>query len=131
MTTVSQMLLSILVNACWQIALLTGIAAFCDYLLRRTPASYRHLLWVITLMAGFCLPIFTSTQLFAEGLAQNQSTQVAQAAVPVTIQVKEFEQIELPMPAQTSPENGKSFLQVNAAAASLIVLLYFLFLFRC
>src|SRR5215813_10564344 len=108
MTTVSQLLLSLLVNAFWQIALLTGITAVCDWLLHRTPARYRHFLWVITLTACFCLPIFTSLPLFAEAFSQNQAPQFAQAGVPVKTDL-EVAPIELSAPAQTSPEKGNPF----------------------
>ena len=44
MLTISQPLLTFLLNACWQIALITAVAALCSWLLRGTTARCQHLL---------------------------------------------------------------------------------------
>ena len=63
MLTISQPLLTFLLNACWQIALITAIAAFCAWLLRGTAARYQHLLWVTALAFSFGLPVLTCAPL--------------------------------------------------------------------
>ncbi len=69
MESISSLLLTFLLNACWQIVLLTTIAAVCDWLLRATPARYRHLLWATVLILSLGLPgltcfSFTSNSIF-------------------------------------------------------------------
>ena len=55
----SQLLLTFLLNACWQIVLITAVAALCARLLRAASARYKHLLWVATLILCFALPALT------------------------------------------------------------------------
>ena len=59
MRTISELLLTFLLNACWLIALVTAVAALCARLLRGTTARYQHLLWVIALAFSFGLPVLT------------------------------------------------------------------------
>ena len=63
MSELNQLLLTFLLNACWQIALVAMAAAMCGWLLRGTAARYRHLLWVIALVSSFCLPLLASWRL--------------------------------------------------------------------
>ena len=72
MRAISQLLLTFLLNACWQIALITLAAALCAWLLRGTSARYRHLLWVIALASSFGLPVLTSSRLL-EGQPSEQA----------------------------------------------------------
>lgn len=60
MERLSQLLLTFLLNACWQAALLTVVALCCARLLRGTPARQQHLLWVAALVLAFCLPVLSS-----------------------------------------------------------------------
>lgn len=60
MIEISQLLLTFLLNACWQIALIAIAAAICGKLLSGAPARYRHALWVTTLLMAFLLPVLTS-----------------------------------------------------------------------
>jgi beta-lactamase regulating signal transducer with metallopeptidase domain/uncharacterized membrane protein YkoI len=64
MRSISQLLLNFLLNAIWQVTLITLTAALCARLLRGTAARYRHLLWVIALASSFGLPLLTSASLF-------------------------------------------------------------------
>ena len=56
MEAVSQALVTLLVNSIWQVTLVAGVAAICALLLRKAPASYRHMLWVAALAASVLLP---------------------------------------------------------------------------
>ena len=60
MAKISEALLLFLVNAVWQVALVTLLAAAAGRMLRRARASYRHLLWVVALVAALALPIVTT-----------------------------------------------------------------------
>jgi len=59
MKTASELVLTFLLNACWQVALIGGAAMLGDLLLRRTAASYRHFLWMVALVISPLLPIFS------------------------------------------------------------------------
>jgi beta-lactamase regulating signal transducer with metallopeptidase domain/HEAT repeat protein len=62
MTSVSEFVLSYVVNACWQIAAITAVAACGAFLLRNAPARYRHVLWFAALLACVILPLFNVTR---------------------------------------------------------------------
>ena len=53
MRVISQLLLTFLLNACWQIAFVAAAVALCGRLLRHTAIRYRHLLWVSALVLSF------------------------------------------------------------------------------
>lgn len=52
-----EIVLSFLLNAVWQIALITLIAAACSRLLSPAPARLRHALWVAALLLCVALPL--------------------------------------------------------------------------
>ena len=60
MRTISQLLLTFLLNSLWQIALIAGLAALGSWLLRDSVARYRHWLWVSALCLAFAVPAITS-----------------------------------------------------------------------
>jgi len=55
--TVSRLVLTFLLNALWQVALVACVGAVCNRLMRRAPAKYRHAVWVMVLAAGLVLPV--------------------------------------------------------------------------
>lgn len=56
MKVAAQLILTFLLNASWQIALVAGFALVCDWLLRGTVARYRHGVWVAALLLSLTLP---------------------------------------------------------------------------
>jgi beta-lactamase regulating signal transducer with metallopeptidase domain len=60
MRTIAQFLLTLLLNAFWQIILVTMFAALCAWILRGTAAWQRHAVWVAALVLSLCLPIVSS-----------------------------------------------------------------------
>jgi beta-lactamase regulating signal transducer with metallopeptidase domain len=60
----SQLLLTFLLNACWQILLIMSFASLGSWLLRNFFARYRHLVWATALCLAFFVPAFTSSQAF-------------------------------------------------------------------
>jgi len=76
----SELLLTFLLNATWQILLIAGAASLASWLLRETSARYRHLVWVSALILAFLVPLLAaSTQaLDAEIMVRrNQPTSFA------------------------------------------------------
>lgn len=63
MRVIAQFLLTFVLNAAWQVALITACAALCDWLLRGTVARYRHALWVGTLLLCVCVPMLSSSRI--------------------------------------------------------------------
>jgi len=70
MRTASQLLLTFLLNACWQIALVAAFASLSSWLLRNSAARYRHWVWVAALFLALGIPITTSSQMLGESFAQ-------------------------------------------------------------
>jgi beta-lactamase regulating signal transducer with metallopeptidase domain/uncharacterized membrane protein YkoI len=120
----SQLLLNCLLNACWQIALITAVAAFCAWLLREIAARYRHLLWVAALALCFSLPVLTGLRLSnganfkiqPEPLMPVQNAALSSTQIPLDIQVP------------ISPKETISFIPVSRNLATGLIALYFLFL---
>ncbi len=59
----SQLLLTFLLNACWQIALVAALASFSSWLLRNSAARFRHWIWVAALLLSLGIPLTTSWQI--------------------------------------------------------------------
>ena len=78
MRTISQLLLTLLLNACWQIALIAGAVALCDWLLRGTAIRYRHLLWVCALTLSLGLPLLSTLDTFSNSFGQFQPVGLSQ-----------------------------------------------------
>jgi len=59
METLSLLVLSFLLNALWQVALVAGVATLGAWMLRNGPARYRHALWAVALGMSVLLPVST------------------------------------------------------------------------
>ena len=66
MRITSQLLLTFILNACWQVALVAATASLGSWLLRNSVARYRHWLWATALCLAFLVPAFTSSRAFLE-----------------------------------------------------------------
>jgi len=63
MDGINDFALTFLLNAVWQIAVVTLAAHACARLLRDAPARYRHALWVSSLMLCIALPVWSGVNL--------------------------------------------------------------------
>ncbi len=59
MDRTNEIALTFLLNAVWQIIVVTLAASICARLLRDAPARYRHALWVVALMLNIALPLWS------------------------------------------------------------------------
>ena len=84
MRVAAQLLLTFLLNASWQVALVVAFAAACDWLLRPAAARYRHVLWVAALGLTFVVPWLGPARLIKTYLSSKQQP-VEIAAVPVFV----------------------------------------------
>ncbi|HET7287846.1 MAG TPA: M56 family metallopeptidase [Pyrinomonadaceae bacterium] len=69
----SPLVLTFLLNAFWQVALIAGLAAFGSWLLRKSVARYRHWLWASALCLAFFVPAITASQTLFDTFAQSNS----------------------------------------------------------
>src|SRR5512133_2795469 len=69
----SGLLLTFLLNACWQIALIGALASLCSWLLRNSVARYRHWVWVSALFLAFVVPAYTLSQTLFDTVAPTTS----------------------------------------------------------
>ncbi|HEU0177593.1 MAG TPA: M56 family metallopeptidase [Blastocatellia bacterium] len=131
MRTSSQLLLTFLLNACWQIALITAVAALCAWLLRGTTARYRHLLWVTALTFSFGLPVLTCSHLLGGAFFSEQpraSVRPDGVAFAPTPHLISDMQASLPTAPPTVLKEAAPFILINMNVAAVVVALYLLFL---
>lgn len=62
MGAISDLILTFLLNALWQVALVAGAAIVCSWLLRHHSASHRHLLWALAFISSVALPLWSLHQ---------------------------------------------------------------------
>lgn len=60
MKIANQLLLTFVINACWQIALIVSFAALSGRFLRQSSARFQHALWVSGLLLCLAVPLLTS-----------------------------------------------------------------------
>lgn len=95
MRTINQLMLTLLLNACWQIPLLALMASCGGWLLKDYSARYRHWLWIGALLFSLTIPIlgalpllFESPALRAEpvsfALSESNNLHEPQASLPPT-----------------------------------------------
>ena len=115
----SQFLLSFLLNAFWQVALLAALASVSAWLLRDSSARYRHLIWVAALILSLALPVITYSKL----------SNVSLASVLISSTIKEPAAPNLALtPVSTSPPNitasSSDAFFVNRGVAFVLLALY-------
>jgi beta-lactamase regulating signal transducer with metallopeptidase domain/uncharacterized membrane protein YkoI len=66
----SQLLLTFLLNACWQVALIAAFASLGSWLLRNSVGRYRHGIWATALCLAFLVPALTASRTLFENVPQ-------------------------------------------------------------
>jgi bla regulator protein blaR1 len=121
----SQLLLTFLLNACWQIALIAGLAALGSWLLRNSGARYQHWLWVSTVCLAFLVPAITSLQTLRDTPASTVS------AVPfVTESISPLSQEPVPNLSGTITALPSTFLLNQTLGLSLLAIYFGFLLYR-
>src|SRR5262245_1826449 len=129
MSELNQLLLTFLLNACWQIALVAMAAAMCGWLLRGTAARYRHLLWVIALVSSFCLPLLASWRLLEDKSPDQARAQVTtQRANADSFSAAQLIPADIQAARPAPPQQANSFVPVGRNMAALVVVFYLLLL---
>ncbi len=70
----SEMLLTFLLNAFWQVGLIAALAAADAWLLRDSVARYHHWLWVAALCLAFIVPSITSSRALIDAVTTPTTT---------------------------------------------------------
>ncbi len=137
----AQLLLTFLLNASWQIALVAAFAVLCDWLLRGTAPRYRHALWVAALFLALALPLLSSASLIKTALSSKAKPQPAEiAAEPVfvtRVSSPDLDSMEPPAAENSASHSAveparpnflASAIHLNRNLAAILVGLYGLFL---
>ncbi len=82
MLRTSEFILNFVVNSCWQIAAIGAVTFLASWLLRNGPARYRHVLWVVALIASLIIPLLTATRLVPTWLSSASSRTEPSAVAP-------------------------------------------------
>jgi beta-lactamase regulating signal transducer with metallopeptidase domain len=86
----SRLVVTYLANVLWQTPVILGIAVLCSKLIRRSPWSHRHILWVAVLVLSVLLPFWS-----LGSLAQNRVWPIPLGAPVVWIVVGLYAQFLL------------------------------------
>src|SRR5215212_691320 len=119
----SQLLLTFLLNACWQVALIAAISSLGSWLLRNSSVRYRHCVWAAALCLAFLVPAFTSWRMLLDSTPQTVSAVTFVTESPT------------PLSQETAPGLSgwatalPSSFQLNRTVAFVLIVIYFGFLF--
>lgn len=119
----SQLLLTFLFNAFWQIALIVGFASLGSWLLRNSFARYRHWVWATALCLAFLVPALTSLRTLLDDLMPTNTpvTFERQSASPFTSE-------PVPPLPETETSALASTVKINQSLGLTILAIYFTFL---
>ncbi|HRH41285.1 MAG TPA: M56 family metallopeptidase [Pyrinomonadaceae bacterium] len=129
MEMISQFLLTFLFNAVWQIALIVLIAYFCHLLLRQASARIQHLIWLVTLILAFGVPIFTSFSLSRSLFLGSQPIPKTSVKPLFNTNVQPISNDEsLPLALEFTPQETNSAFSINKNFSLVLSCLFLLFL---
>jgi bla regulator protein blaR1 len=134
MRTNSELLLTFLLNAVWQIALIAALASLGAWLLRRSAMRYQHWLWVGALCLSLLVPIVTASRVLdqvtvADALTSGRTPQTTFERTAQPIFSRELANpvlADATLARQSSTSLGVSSwsLPLNASLAFALLLIY-------
>lgn len=119
----SELLLTFLLNAVWQVALIAALASFGAWLLRQSGARYQHWLWVAALCLSLVVPAATAYRAVQFTIFEEPSE------LNITNQVS-IRQISLPFEETTATTSSSAFQLNNEFALGLLAVFAAFVLFR-
>lgn len=129
MEMISQFLLTFLMNAVWQIGVIVLIACICQWLLRQTSARIQHLLWLVTLILAFGVPIFTSFGLASSLFLRPQTVPKTSVQPLFNTNVQPISNDEsLPLSLEFAPQEPDSAFSINKNFSLVLSCLFLLLL---
>jgi beta-lactamase regulating signal transducer with metallopeptidase domain len=117
-------MLTFLLNACWQILLITALASLGSWLLRHSSARYRHWVWVSALLLSFLIPLAASSRILFAGFV---SPPVASNTVAIDPEAV-FESSALSTAASSELSSSSSAILLNQGLALGVIAVYLGFL---
>ena len=127
MRTISQLLLTFLLNSVWQIVLIASLASISAWLLRNSAARYRHWIWVAALLLSVFVPLTTSSDILTSTFSRAQQVQTATYLQPTIPPVAIGNALVFEFTAPTAPSDTfllSASLAVGLTLAYSLVLLY-------
>jgi beta-lactamase regulating signal transducer with metallopeptidase domain/uncharacterized membrane protein YkoI len=124
MRTSSELLLTFLLNACWQILLIAAVASLGSWLLRRSSARYRHWVWVGALLLSFLVPLTASSRIWFDGFASARVPSNTIASDSATA----FESFVLAPSVSSELSSSSSAILLNQGLALGLIAVYLGFL---
>src|SRR5438552_3756303 len=140
MRTVTELALTFVFNAVWQVALIGIFAVASACLLRRITARYRHLLWVAALLLSLMLPALSCLSLLKALKQANQAGNaktVAKISTDTPEPVTSFEPVTVDLPRLNEPVQQSqpvtfAPIHLNRNLGITLMALYALFvIYRC
>lgn len=127
MRTISQLLLTFLLNSVWQVGLIASLALISAWLLRNSAARYRHWLWVAALLLSVGVPLTTSSDILSPLFSKLQPVQTERNIQPTIPPIavgntRVFEFTAPTVPSDTFVLNTS--VAIGLTAAYSLVLLY-------
>jgi beta-lactamase regulating signal transducer with metallopeptidase domain/uncharacterized membrane protein YkoI len=122
----SQLILTLLLNACWQIPLVAILASLGSQLLRHSSTRYRHWLWVSALLLAFMIPAITSLRVVVENFPSTNVVQETGFERDLVQPVMADQQVSK---SSAILPPGNSAFQLNRNLALALLLTYFAILF--
>jgi len=119
----SQLLLTFLFNAFWQIALIAGTASLGSWLLRNSFARYRHWVWATALCLAFLVPAFTTSRTLFDNVTQPNTPVTFERQSPAL-----FANEAVPPLPETETSALASTFKINQSLGLTILGIYFAFL---
>jgi len=113
-------MLTFLLNALWQVALIAGLAASGSWLLRNSVARYRHWLWASALCLAFFVPAFTASQTLFDTVVQPNTPLTFETIPPLIGNTEPF----TAAPTASLPET----FRLNQTLGFALLAVYFAFL---
>ena len=127
MRTISQLLLTFLLNSVWQIVLIASLASISAWLLRDSAARYRHWIWVAALLLSVIVPLTTSSDILTSTFSRAQQVQTATYLQPTIPPIAIGNARAFEFNAPTDPSDTfvlNASLAVGLTLAYSLVLLY-------
>src|SRR5262245_43284244 len=121
----SRLVLTFLLNAAWQLALMAAVAALGDRLLRGTSARYRHRLWVAALALSGGLSLFSISPLIRGPFSDEPPVPVELTWIPIVVSTTMVPTEVSPPIADRSRETGRK-LEVDRNTALVLIAIYLL-----
>ena len=119
----SQLLLTFLLNAFWQVALIAAFASLGSWLLRNSVARYRHWVWATALCLAFLVPALTSSRTLFDNVTQPKT--------PLTFERESrlpFASEAVPRIPEMSSSAPDSTFKINQTLGLILLGIYFAFL---